>query len=64
MAVFSLVEPVILDCHPVFTMLVILCGWVAKTAMAATVSKWVGGDDTSGEAWLAYSIPSITLVCA
>ncbi|SJK99528.1 uncharacterized protein ARMOST_02833 [Armillaria ostoyae] len=48
---------VILDCHPVFTMLVILCGWVAKTAMAATVSKWVGGDDTSGEAWLAYSIP-------
>ncbi len=57
MAVFSLVEPVILDCHPVFTMLVILCGWVAKTAMAATVSKWVGGDDTSGEAWLAYSIP-------
>ncbi|PBL04322.1 Arv1-domain-containing protein [Armillaria gallica] len=48
---------VILDCHPVFTMVVILCGWVAKTAMAATVSKWVGGDDTSGEAWLAYSIP-------
>ncbi|KAK0204406.1 Arv1-like family-domain-containing protein [Desarmillaria ectypa] len=48
---------VILDCHPVFTMLVILCGWVAKTLMAALVSKWVGGDDTSGEAWLAYSIP-------
>ncbi|KAK0472098.1 Arv1-like family-domain-containing protein [Armillaria novae-zelandiae] len=48
---------VILDCHPVFTMLIILCGWVAKTAMAAMVSKWVGGDDTSGEAWLAYSIP-------
>ncbi|KAK0470272.1 Arv1-like family-domain-containing protein [Desarmillaria tabescens] len=48
---------VILDCHPVFTMLVILCGWVTKTVMAALVSKWVGGDDTSGEAWLAYSIP-------
>ncbi|KAK0494040.1 Arv1-like family-domain-containing protein [Armillaria luteobubalina] len=48
---------VILDCHPVLTMLIILCGWVAKTAMAAMVSKWVGGDDTSGEAWLAYSIP-------
>ncbi|KAK0193365.1 Arv1-like family-domain-containing protein [Armillaria mellea] len=48
---------VILDCHHVFTMLIILSGWVVKTAMAAMVSKWVGGDDTSGEAWLAYSIP-------
>ncbi|KAG7444746.1 uncharacterized protein BT62DRAFT_899502 [Guyanagaster necrorhizus] len=41
---------VILDCHPVFIMLVIFCGSVAKTVMAVLVSQWVG------EAWLGYSL--------
>jgi len=48
---------VILDCHPIFTTLIILVGWVVKTAVANLVSGWVGGNKKSGEAWLAYSIP-------
>ena len=51
-----------LDCHPVFTTVVILTGWLVKTAVAHLVSEWVGtglgGDDRAvGEMWLAYSIP-------
>ncbi|PPQ98016.1 hypothetical protein CVT26_003078 [Gymnopilus dilepis] len=48
---------VILDIHPFFTTIIILCGWVAKTTAATLVSKWVGGDELAREAWLAYSIP-------
>ncbi|KAL6298390.1 Arv1-domain-containing protein [Sparassis latifolia] len=52
---------VVLDCPPVFTTLIILGGWVVKTAMANLVKEWVGaglgGDETAGEMWLAYSIP-------
>ncbi|KAF8806846.1 Arv1-domain-containing protein [Phlegmacium glaucopus] len=49
---------VILDIHPLFTTIMILAGWVAKTAVATLVSRWVGGNDSrTGEAWLAYSIP-------
>jgi len=48
---------VILDIHPVFTTIIILAGWAAKTAVAGLVSRWVGGDEMTGEAWLAYSIP-------
>ena len=46
-----------LDCHPVFTSGIILGGWGAKTVAARVVSGWVGGDEKTGEAWLAYSIP-------
>jgi hypothetical protein len=48
---------VILDCHPMFATLIILAGWVVKTAIARLVCEWVGGDPDTGEAWLAYSIP-------
>lgn len=48
---------VILDIHPIFSTIVILAGWVVKTAVASLLSNWVGGDRSSGEAWLAYSIP-------
>jgi len=49
---------VILDVHPFFTMIMIIVGWIAKTAMVTLVSRWVGGNDSrTGEAWLAYSIP-------
>ena len=42
--------------------MIILAGWLVKTAVANLVSGWVGmglgGDDqTAGEMWLAYSIP-------
>ncbi|KII89684.1 hypothetical protein PLICRDRAFT_158792 [Plicaturopsis crispa FD-325 SS-3] len=47
---------VILDCHPVFTTIIILVGWMVKTAAASLVSGWVGDEQTS-EAFLAYSIP-------
>lgn len=56
--------PVVLDCHPIFTTIIILAGWLVKTAVASLVSEWVrtglgaGGDDKAvGEMWLAYSIP-------
>ncbi len=53
---------VVLDCHPVFTTMIILAGWLVKTAVANLVSGWVGmglgGDgNTAGEMWLACSIP-------
>ncbi|KDR80982.1 hypothetical protein GALMADRAFT_241578 [Galerina marginata CBS 339.88] len=48
---------VILDIHPLFTTVVILAGWAAKTTVATLVSKWVGQDELAREAWLAYSIP-------
>ncbi|KAF8159233.1 Arv1-like family-domain-containing protein [Crassisporium funariophilum] len=48
---------VILDIHTMFTTIIILAGWASKTLVATLVSKWVGGNDSSGEAWLAYSIP-------
>lgn len=51
----------VLDCHPLFTTLVILAGWAVKTALAQLVSGWVGaglgGDGVAEEMWLAYSIP-------
>lgn len=48
---------VVLDCHPVFTTMVILVGWVVKTAVAELLKDWVGADPQIGEVWLAYSIP-------
>ncbi|KAI0749311.1 Arv1-domain-containing protein [Daedaleopsis nitida] len=49
---------VVLDCHPVFTTLIILAGWLVKTAVASLVGGWVTVDDkAAGEMWLAYSIP-------
>jgi hypothetical protein len=48
---------VILDSHPIFTTIIILAGWAAKTNTASLVSRWVGGDEKTGEEWLAYSIP-------
>ncbi|KZT29901.1 hypothetical protein NEOLEDRAFT_1127800 [Neolentinus lepideus HHB14362 ss-1] len=48
---------VVLDCHPIFTTLVIVFGWFVKTTVATFVSGWVGGDVETGTAWLAYSIP-------
>jgi len=48
---------VVLDCHPVFTTLVILAGWAVKTTVAELVKDWVGVDDHDKDLWLAYSIP-------
>jgi hypothetical protein len=48
---------VILDIYPLFTTFIILAGWLAKTVVATLLSSWVGGDESTGEAWLAYSIP-------
>ncbi|RDB25959.1 Protein arv1 [Hypsizygus marmoreus] len=48
---------VILDIHPLFTSIIILAGWAAKTSVASLVSGWVGGDEMAREAWRAYSIP-------
>jgi len=53
---------VVLDCPPVYTTMVILTGWGVKTVVANLISDWVGdavGSDiqTTGEMWLAYSIP-------
>jgi len=48
---------VILDIHPLFTTIIILAGWIAKTAVATLVCVWVSGNDSrTGEAWLAYSL--------
>ena len=56
-----LIRPVVLDCHPIFTTVIILMGWLVKTVVAQLVSGWVGtglgGDKAVGEMWLAYSIP-------
>ncbi|KAJ7881072.1 Arv1-like family-domain-containing protein [Mycena olivaceomarginata] len=48
---------VVLDFHPLFTTVIIIAGWIAKTAMSQLVSHWAGGDEQMGKAWLAYSIP-------
>ncbi|KIK91197.1 hypothetical protein PAXRUDRAFT_831045 [Paxillus rubicundulus Ve08.2h10] len=48
---------VVLDCHPLFTTVVILVGWVGKTAVAELLKDWIGTDAQSREIWLAYSIP-------
>ncbi|RPD60012.1 Arv1-domain-containing protein [Lentinus tigrinus ALCF2SS1-7] len=54
---------VVLDCHPIFTTIIILAGWLVKTAVASFVSEWVGtglgfgGDKAASEMWFAYSIP-------
>ncbi|KAI8980137.1 Arv1-domain-containing protein [Trametes punicea] len=53
---------VVLDCHPLFTTMIIIAGWLVKTAVAKLVSGWVGSglgvdDKAAGEVWLAYSIP-------
>jgi hypothetical protein len=45
------------DIQPVFTTSIIVLGWGAKTLVANLVSRWIGGDETFQEAWLAYSIP-------
>jgi hypothetical protein len=47
----------VLDCHPVFTSIVIVIGWALKTFVSALISGWVGGDSDRGQAWFAYSIP-------
>lgn len=46
-----------MDSHPFFVTLIILAGWAAKTGVARLMGGWVGGDQATGEAWLAYSIP-------
>ncbi|KAG1899230.1 uncharacterized protein F5891DRAFT_1040244 [Suillus fuscotomentosus] len=40
---------VVLDCHPVFTTVVILVGWLAKTVVGGFLKNWVGGDKHSGD---------------
>ncbi|KIM57424.1 hypothetical protein SCLCIDRAFT_1219477 [Scleroderma citrinum Foug A] len=48
---------VVLDCHPIFTTIVILVGWLVKTAVAGLLKDWVGAGGHDVEVWLAYSIP-------
>ncbi|EJD42538.1 Arv1-domain-containing protein [Auricularia subglabra TFB-10046 SS5] len=50
---------IILDCHPLLTMIVVLIGWSVKTAVAAILGSWVAGPARTriAETWLAYSIP-------
>ncbi|KAH9902968.1 Arv1-domain-containing protein [Cubamyces lactineus] len=53
---------VVLDCHPILTTMIIIAGWLVKTAVANLVSGWVGtglgvDDKAAEEMWLAYSIP-------
>ena len=48
---------VILDCHPIFTTVIILAGWAVKSLVARLLNEWLGGDQKTWEAWLAYSIP-------
>jgi len=45
---------VVLDCHPVFTTIVILSGWMVKTAASGLVGTWVGGEERG---WFEYFIP-------
>ena len=65
---YARVVAVVLDCHPIFTTMIILAGWAVKTALAHLVSGWVGASINFGvgsegaervaeEMWLAYSIP-------
>jgi len=48
---------VVLDCHPIFTTIVILVGWLVKTAVAELLKDWVGAGGHDVEVWLAYSVP-------
>lgn len=48
---------VILDCHPIFTTVIILAGWSVKSSVARLLNEWLGGDQRNWEVWLAYSIP-------
>ncbi|KDQ15946.1 hypothetical protein BOTBODRAFT_624065 [Botryobasidium botryosum FD-172 SS1] len=45
---------VVLDCHPVFTTIVILSGWMVKTGASGLVGTWVGGEERG---WFEYFIP-------
>lgn len=47
---------VALDCHPVFTTVIVLFGWAAKTLVASHVAAWVSINDDPNQ-WMAYSIP-------
>lgn len=47
----------VLDCHPIFTTIVILIGWLVKTAVAELLKDWVGAGGHDVKVWLAYSIP-------
>ncbi|KAI0250229.1 Arv1-like family-domain-containing protein [Lactifluus subvellereus] len=46
---------VVLDCHPVFTSLVILSGWGIKTGVVGLVRQFIGSGNVVEETWLAYS---------
>ncbi|KAI0279703.1 Arv1-like family-domain-containing protein [Russula aff. rugulosa BPL654] len=50
---------VVLDCHPVFTSLIVLSGCVVKTVIVGLVRELVGPGPGKAveETWLAYSIP-------
>ncbi len=52
-------EIVVLDCHPVFTSLIILSGCVVKAVIVGLVRELVGPGPGRAveETWLAYSIP-------
>jgi hypothetical protein len=49
--------PVVLDCHPIFTTLVIFSGWVIKTSVVSLVREFIGPGNGVEETWLVYSIP-------
>jgi len=48
---------VVLDCHPFFTSLVLLSGYVIKTGVVSLVREFLGPSNGVDETWLAYSIP-------
>ena len=49
--------PVVLDCHPFFTTLVIFLGWAIKTSVVSLVRDFIGPGIGVEETWLVYSIP-------
>jgi hypothetical protein len=55
----EILKIVVLDCHPVFTSLIILSGCVVKTVIVGLVRELVGTGPGKAveETWLAYSIP-------
>jgi hypothetical protein len=55
----EILKIVVLDCHPVFTSLIILTGCVVKTVIVGLVRELVGPRPGPAveETWLAYSIP-------
>ena len=55
----EILKIVVLDCHPVFTSLIIMSGWVVKTVIVGFVRELVGPGPGKAveETWLAYSIP-------